>query len=68
MKTLEIADISDCLDQLENSNVLNEVARSACIQAAMLLREMRSIILSSEVPENKRIDKLRRLLVEQGEG
>lgn len=68
MRTLEIADISDCLDQLANSNVLNEDGKSACIQAAMLLRETRNIILSSEVPENKRIDKLRRLLVEQGEG
>ncbi len=68
MKMLEIADISDYLDRLANSSLVSEDVSAACTQAATMLRDMRGIIMSVDIPAETRIEKLREILTEHQEG
>jgi hypothetical protein len=64
---LEIAEIRKELGQLAQSGILRQRAADACIQAASLLERMREVVLTG--PSRAAIvEKLKWILVEQGEG
>lgn len=74
---IEIADICAELEKLARSEGLTQRAADACIQGASLLSQMRKVILTG-LSENwdapgplataEIVEKLKRVLVEQGEG
>lgn len=65
---MEIADISIHLRQLALAAILDGQSRSACSEAERLLCKMRELILAPDISDQERMDTLRSLMVENGEG
>jgi len=64
---MEIADICGELKQLASAPFLRESTVDACTQAASLLGKIREVILTSS-SDKAIVEKLKWILVEQGEG
>jgi SAM-dependent MidA family methyltransferase len=65
---IEIAEICVELENLSRSDFHTTRTAIACTQAASLLKEMRAMIIGSELTDTLTIEKLKRILAEQGEG
>jgi hypothetical protein len=66
-QNLEIFDICTELEKLALSGVFSQRTADACAQAALLLTKMREAVFE-RTSEAAVVERLRRLLVEQGEG
>ena len=64
---MEIAEICGELEQLARAPFLKESTVDACTQAASLLGKMREVILTGSSDKGI-VEKLKWILVEQGEG
>jgi hypothetical protein len=67
MGPIEIAEINNVLRNLAKCDALKPEASEACEQAALLLEEMREMILRSS-SEDPTVEHLKFLLAQQGEG
>ena len=67
MGPIEIAEISRLLQLLGKSEALKPEVSNACQQAALLLKEMRQLIMGSK-SEDPAIKQLKYLLAQLGEG
>jgi hypothetical protein len=66
-KRMEISSICMELKKLADSGVLDQNTRGACTQAMTLLTQLRTIAIS-ELADPLAMEKLRFMLVRQGEG